>query len=424
MDSAPVVYLDKLRSFLRILTAIYAQIQERGLDYRAMSLVYTTLLSLIPLLAVSFAMLKAFKADAYLQPMILEMLKPLGGNNQAVTDHLIESVRNLDVSVLGSVGLLSLLYTSVSLLDKIEESFNHIFRVRNKSNRNILRRFSDYLSVILVGPLLVFTGFGGLNELVNRAEQYRWLGSWLGLLISLFQTLLPFLLVIAAFALIYRIIPDAVVAWQSAWFGGVMAGLLWKLVGWVFAVFMAGSAQYHLVYSTFAILILFMVWLYMSWMIVLLGLQVVFFHQHPRYLDLLDGHSRLSGRLTERLGFLVMVLVARRFLKGEPPWHTHELAERLEVPDDWLAELIAVLTAKGFLMATGEKGQGISPARSITRITVEELLQALRRAREENFPVDERALAEPVVDSLLAHYDQALLAVSADRTLLDLIEQG
>ncbi len=115
-------------SALRAGYAVFRQTKEAGLDYRAMSLVYTSLLALIPLLAVSFSMLKAFGADAYLEPFLLEILKPLRGNTESVAAALFDSVKKLDVGVLGSVGLLSLLYTSVSLLDKIEESFNHIWR--------------------------------------------------------------------------------------------------------------------------------------------------------------------------------------------------------------------------------------------------------------------------------------------------------
>ena len=122
---------------LRAGYAVFRQIKTAGLDYRAMSLVYTSLLALIPLLAVCFSMLKAFGADAYLEPMLLELLKPLRGNTESVAETLFESVKRLDVGVLGSVGLLSLLYTSVSLLDKIEDSFNHIWRKQARVARSL-----------------------------------------------------------------------------------------------------------------------------------------------------------------------------------------------------------------------------------------------------------------------------------------------
>ena len=115
-------------SLFRNAYTVFRQIKEGGLDYRAMSLVYTSLLALIPLLAVSFSMLKAFGADAYLEPIIMEILDPLGEKRESVAKFILDSVRGLDVGVLGSVGLLSLLYTSISLLEKIEDSFNYIWR--------------------------------------------------------------------------------------------------------------------------------------------------------------------------------------------------------------------------------------------------------------------------------------------------------
>lgn len=414
----------KAAALLRVGLAIYGQIKERGLDYRAMSLVYTTLLALIPLLAVSFSILKAFGADAYLEPMLMEILKPLGGNSGSVANHLLDSVRCLDVGLLGSVGLLSLLYTSVSLLDKIEESFNHIWRRSAKASRSLWRRFSDYLSFILVGPLLVFSAFGGMNEILHRVTEFQLLEGGASVILPLLQGLLPYLFIVAAFAFLYQIIPDAPVSMRSAWFGGLVAGLSWKLVGWIFGAFMAGSAQYHAVYSTFAILILFMVWLYLSWLIVLLGVQVVFFHQYPRYLGLRDGLARPSGRLSERLGLLAMVLIGRRFFHGERPWCVPELAERLALPDDWVDELVAVLTAKGFIMAAGREGEAVTPARDLSTIKVSDVVEAMRNAHEDEFPLSPALLAEPSVDGLMGRFDGALRELGAAHTVFDLIVKG
>jgi membrane protein len=412
---------DGAARLLRVGQAVFRQVKEAGLDYRAMSLVYTSLLALIPLLAVCFSMLKAFGADAYLEPLLLELLKPLRGNTESVAATLFESVKRLDVGVLGSVGLLSLLYTSVSLLDKIEESFNHIWRRRARAPRGLLRRFSDYLSFILAGPLLVFSAFGGMSEIFRRADAFPWLAGGINPVLPAVQAVLPYGFVVAAFAFLYQIIPDAPVRWRSALFGGLVAGLSWKLVGWVFGTFMAGSAQYHAVYSTFAILILFMVWLYLSWLIVLLGAQVTFFHQYPRYLFLRNGQARLSGRLSERLGLLVMVLIGRRFLLGEAPWSGPALAARLALPDDCVEEVLGVLAGRGFILAVGGEAGAFVPARDLATIFVADVLEAMRRAYEGDFPLNAKSLAEPAVDGLLGRLDAAAWAVADGMTVRDLI---
>ncbi|MFM8332304.1 MAG: YihY/virulence factor BrkB family protein [Candidatus Methylumidiphilus sp.] len=400
--------------------AVFRQIKEGGLDYRAMSLVYTSLLALIPLLAVSFAMLKAFGADAYLEPLLLQLLDPLGENKASIAATMLDSVRRLDVGVLGSVGLLSLLYTSVSLLDKIEESVNHIWRRQAKFSRSLVRRFSDYLTFILVGPLLVFSAFGGMSELFHRVNNHPWLDDGISLFVPVFQSTLPYLFIIAAFAFLYKLIPDAPVKLRSALFGGAIAGMAWKLVGWVFASFMAGSAQYHAVYSTFAILVLFMVWLYMSWLVVLLGVQVTFFHQYPRYMALRSRQPRLSGRVAERLGLLALVLVGRRFFRGEPPWLAHDLALRLEVPDDCVDDIVSVFIGKGYIMAVGRDADGVIPARDFSTLTVLEVLDAIRSAHEDDFPLSLDALAEPGLDAVLGRCDTGIREAAGGLTLRDL----
>jgi membrane protein len=408
----------------RAVFAVYRQIKEAGLDYRAMSLVYTSLLALIPLLAVTFSVLKAFGADAYLEPFLLEMLNPLGGNTSEISGHILDSVKRLNVGLLGSVGLLSLLYTSASLLEKIEESFNHIWRKKAKSARSLLRRFSDYLSFILAGPLLVFTAFGGMSEIFHRAAGFAWAEGSLSLVFSASQVVMPYVFIILAFTFLYQFIPDAPVNFRSALFGGAVAGLLWKLAGWVFASFMAGSAQYHAVYSTFAILILFMVWLYLSWLIMLLGVQVTFFHQFPRYLYLHFSQTRLSARMIERLGLLMMVLVGKRFLHGEPPWHLLELSERLQLPDDCVDEVLQILAEAGFIMPAGEEGAGFAPARDIASIKVLDVLTAIRSAHEADFTWNPDGLAEPTVDGLTKRLDVAERAEVGGITLRELVFEG
>ena len=408
-------------SLFRNAYTVFRQIKEGGLDYRAMSLVYTSLLALIPLLAVSFSMLKAFGADAYLEPIIMEILDPLGEKRESVAKFILDSVRGLDVGVLGSVGLLSLLYTSISLLEKIEDSFNYIWRKKPKLSRGLVRRFSDYLSFILVGPLLVFSAFGGMNELFNRMPDAPEVKGAVSPLLVFVQPMLPNVFIIAAFTFIYKLIPDARVNISSALLGGVLAGLSWKLAGWVFATFMAGSAQYHAVYSTFAILILFMIWVYLSWLIVLLGVQVSFYHQHPRYLSLRHGEARLSSRLFERLGLLVMVLIGQRFFSGTPPWTVGELSSRLELPELCMDDMLQVLTERGFIMAIGDLSETIIPARDFSTITVLDVLDALRTAREDDFPAGAGGLGEPVVDGLCNQFDEATREIGGDTTVRDLV---
>ena len=240
---------------------------------QAMALAFETLLSLAPLLAVVFSLLKAFGVHNRMEPALAEALAPLGEKGQEITDHLIGFVDKMSASALGSVGLVTLFITVLSLMSTIEDSFNHVWRV--KSPRRLARRFSDYLSAIVVGPVLVFAAVTITATLQNNAIVHA-LASLqaFGAVILFLLRLIPYITLWGAFTFVYIFIPNTRVRLSSALVGGLVAALLWQTVGWGFAVFVTSSTRYYVIYSSFAILLLFLLWLHVGWMIVLLGAQV------------------------------------------------------------------------------------------------------------------------------------------------------
>ena len=144
---------------LRLLAVSSRDFSEGLINLRAMSLVYTTLLSLVPLLAVSFSVLKGFGVHNQIEPLLLNFLAPLGPKGGEIAASIIGFVENLNVKVLGAVGLAVLLYTVFSLIQKIEDAFNDIWRVRRQ--RSLARKISDYMSVLLIGPVLIALGAEG-----------------------------------------------------------------------------------------------------------------------------------------------------------------------------------------------------------------------------------------------------------------------
>ncbi|MBS1211792.1 MAG: putative ribonuclease [Proteobacteria bacterium] len=422
-DPGHILRLVKSRGagLLHAVVAVVREIKQGGLDYRAMSLVYTSLLALIPLLAVSFSIMKAFGAESQLEPVLLELLDPLGDNADAVANRILDSVKRLRVGLLGFLGFAFLFYTSVALLEKIEESFNHIWRT--KASRSLLRRFSDYLSFTLVGPLLVFSAFGGMSGLIESRPHTR---SFKGLFEPLqpaFHLLLPYVFVIAAFTFLYRYVPNTRVKTRAALFGGMAAGLAWKGAGWAFSGFVASSSQYHAVYSSFAILVLFMIWLYVSWLIVLLGVQVSFYYQHPRYFRFKTGHVRLGPRAFERVGLMVAWQVAHRFYCGDPAGNTESLAESLDLPEDCIDELLHVLQDAGVVMAVDADARSFVPAKDLSAISLRELLQALRAAHEDDFSLDSATIHAEAIGNFGTGLEAAISEYAGTRTLRDLVAQ-
>ena len=267
---------------LRITHCTIRDFLDGMLTLQAMSLVYTTLLSLVPLIAVSFSVLKGFGVHNQVEPMLFNLLAPLGDKGIEITQRIIEFVENTRAGVLGSLGLALLFYTVVSLIQKIERSFNYTWRVTE--HRPFAQRFSDYLSVVLLGPLLIFSALG-VTASVMHSEAMQLLMSYetIGWLVQIVTRLVPYLLVIAAFTLVYIFVPNTRVKVKSALAGAVVAGVLWETIGWAFASFVVTSAKYTAIYSAFATLIFFMIWLYLCWMILLIGASIAFYVQNPTF---------------------------------------------------------------------------------------------------------------------------------------------
>ncbi|MGB5535475.1 MAG: YihY/virulence factor BrkB family protein, partial [Thiogranum sp.] len=227
---------------VRLLVVLARQLIKGQLNLRAMSLVYTTLLSIVPLLAVSFSVLKGFGVHNQIEPLLMNFLQPLGPKGKELSDSIIGFVENVRVGVLGSLGLVFLLYTVVSLIQKVESSFNYVWQVDQL--RGFAQRFSSYMSVVLIGPVLVFTALGVTATAMNNTMVQGLMSvEPFGDLIVLFSKLVPYLLVIAAFIFIYMFMPNTRVKFLPAFVGGVVAGILWQSSGWAFAAFIATSSN-------------------------------------------------------------------------------------------------------------------------------------------------------------------------------------
>ncbi len=393
------------------------------LTLRAMSLVYTTLLSIVPLLALSFSVLKAFGVTNQIQPLLRNLLEPLGEKGQEVALRITGFIENMNVGVLGAVGLGLLLYTSVSLIQKIEESLNYIWHTPR--SRPLGERFTRYLTVLMVGPILVFSALGLTASLMNmQAVQGLLEFDVLGQLVQALSRLLPYLLIIAAFTFVYVFIPNTRVRVGPALVGGIVGGIAWQSAGWVFAVFIAGSGNYAAIYASFAILILFMIWLYLSWLMLLFGASVAFYVQHPEYLYMRGGEPRLSNRMRERLGLSVMDLVTRRFLAGETAPSQADLTRSLKVPTHVLAVILDALQKRGLMVATAQDMPSYLPAQDPARIMVADVLDTVRAAGEDGFLSPAALPSVGAVDQLIAQLQQATVSALDNMTLRDLAESA
>jgi len=390
------------------------------LSMRAKSLVYTTLLSIVPLLAVSFSVLKAFGVHNKIEPTLLRFLAPLGENGPEITARIIGFVSNMKVGVLGSVGLAVLLYTVTSVIGQIESSFNFIWKV--KKPRPLLRQFSNYVSVILVGPILVFAAMGLTATVMSSTVVQRLIGiGGLGVVVFISGKLLPYVFTCAAFTFMYIFVPNVKVKLRAGLVGGVFAGILWELSGWGFAKFVVTSAKYSAIYSGFAILIMFMLWVYVSWLILLVGSAVAFIQQHPQYQMSREDMVRLSNRMKERMAFSVMYLVGKSYHDSGPAWTLDGLVDRLGLPVERVQDILEELEKRRILVKTDDDDPYYLPARDTDTIPLSEILLAARTAEEDSHSGDLDALSPAPVDGLSCSMSAALSGTVAGLTLRDLI---
>jgi membrane protein len=363
-----------LRSPARFVFALIRDLAEGQLTLRAMSLVYTTLLSLVPLLAFSFSVLKGFGVHRQVEPLLYEFLLPLGEQGAQITDQVIAFVENVRGGVLGGIGLALLIFTVISMIQKVEDTFNYIWQVQK--SRSLARRFSDYLSVILVGPVLMVTAMG-LLATINSSEIMQAVAEVqpFGALLSIVGRLAPFTLVVLVFAFVYAFVPNTRVRLGPALVGAALAGAAWTVGGSLFATVIVGSTRYAAIYSSFAIAIIALLWLYLSWLVLLLGAQIAFYVQNPQRLRLGRNQLKVTIAQVERLGLGIMREVARGFRSGVRPGF-EALAKALDHPARSLEEITSRLEAAGLLTHT-EEGTFV-PGRNPDTITLVEVFEAVR----------------------------------------------
>ncbi|HLB83684.1 MAG TPA: YihY/virulence factor BrkB family protein, partial [Steroidobacteraceae bacterium] len=324
-----------LLDLLRYPFALIRDLIAGELNLRAMGLVYTTLLSLVPLAAFAFAVLKGLGVHRDLEPLIYEFLKPIGERASELTAQFMTFVDHVRGDVLGSVGLAVLLWTVVSTIQKLEEAFNFAWHVERP--RSIMRRVSEYLSLMVVGPVFIVVVFSMFSAISGRSMLWLARHEPLGSMARGLGFIGPYLFVTGVFTFFYAFIPNTRVRLRAAFIGGVAAGLLWAASGALFTRIVAASTNMVAIYAGFAIFLATLIWIYVSWLILLIGAQLSFYVQNPRYLRVGQGHVRLTSALRERLAFTVMLLVARKFVAGERPWQLRALSEDLQIPGSALA---------------------------------------------------------------------------------------
>jgi membrane protein len=364
-----------LANILRFGYALSRDIIFGQLTLRAMSLVYTTLLSVVPLIAFSFSLLKGFGIHNQLEPLLFNFLEPLGAQGAEITKKVIELVDNVQGGVLGGVSLALFIYTAISMVQKIEESFNYVWNV--SKSRGLARRVMEYLVVLLIGSIVSVVAISMLASLSSTSfVKYLTSINVLGPILLASSKLTPYLLVTGVFAFLYMFMPNTRVRIGPALIGGLAGGFIWASMGAIFTTFVVASSRTALIYSGFAIAITTLMWLYMNWLVLLIGAQLSYYVQNPEYLRIGRREPQLSNSMRERLALNIMYFVGDAFRNTEKIITVPILSNQLMIPSITLAPIVAALQKNKILTTT--ENEILVPGKEMSRIKLVDVLAVVR----------------------------------------------
>ncbi len=405
------------------LRTLYLAVRSAYLDrlpFQASALTFMTLLSLVPALAISFALAKGLGYADQLEKFLLNSEYTI--TQAEVFRQILGYVQRTQVGTLGLVGVVVLVATLVLTLSSVEETFNRVWEVRVQ--RGWVRKFTDYLSVLVVVPLVVLattTIWAGLSSL----EVVQWFQGLplLGPVASWSMGLGPMMLLAAAFVFIYLFLPNTSIPPWSAIMAGVVAAGLWWGVQSLYIYFQVGVARYNAIYGGFAMLPLFFIWLQVSWMVLLFGNELAHAHAVCRHGPLPRVVvPRLSPSQREDLGLRLIYQTAVRFHGGEPPLTLTELATELGAPLKEVRQLAQDL-GEADMLSRPDSQERVQPARSLDTVKMAEVLAVLRGEGAGKNDHAGGASGEGPVAELLRKAGVARREALGELTLLELVGQ-
>ena len=386
---------------------------------RAMSLVYTPLLSVVPLIALSFSVLQGFGVHNQLEPFLYDFLEPLGEQGAQITTQVIELVDNVKGGVLGGISLAFFIYTAVSMVQKMEESFNYVWYVAKR--RSFARRVTEYMIVLLIGPVIIVVALGMIASLrSNTMVQFFLTNEALGPIFVVTSKLTPYLLVTGVFTFLYMYMPNTKVRFKAAIIGGLAGGFAWASLSAIFANVVVFSTSKQAIYAGFAVAIFTLIWLYLNWLVLLFGAQLAYYIQNPAFLRIGRREPRLSNAMSERLALNIMLFVGRAFRDPEKSVTVAEMSDEMQMPSITLMPVLLALEAGGLLAAT-EK-EFLLPGKDMAAIRLQDILSVVREQGETGSYRDPKWSGE--IEEFGKTLDDAVLSTVGDRTLSDLLDSN
>lgn len=419
--------LSPLKTFLikqaQLIIHVVKRFQKDRLMVRASALVYATLLSIVPLLAVMFSLLKGFGYHNELAPFLSRILKPLGDQAvQTIVPAIVNFVDNASIAALGAFGFLFFLLSSISIINTMERAFNDLWRVQK--TRNFYRRIGDYLSVLIIGPVLALAVIAVTASLQNY-KLIRAL-SEIPVVEILANSAAPIITSWIVFCFLYTFIPNIKVRFISALYGAVIAGTLWQIMNTIFAEFIVRSYQSGAkaaLYASFAVFPLFLVWLFFSWTVVLLGSEISYVHQNLEKVSWEEQVKTISWHMEERIALKIMLVVSQKFCKNERAPSLSDLSEYLRIPRHAVDKVLSVLVDLELVNVIGRGEERFAPAKCLEGLSLREIMERLRTLGVTEKREEHEDDISRLVDEIQSHYNKALKQAFDEASLRDLLNK-
>jgi membrane protein len=376
---------------------------------QASALTFYSILSVVPVLAMGFGIAKGFGFEKNLEKILLENLKGQEEIAQKIFQFAQTTLENVRGGVVAGIGIIILFWAIVMILSHIESALNDVWGV--KKGRPLVRKISDYLSLMLICPVLFFMSSAVTVVITSSAQM-------MVERISILKAVSPaiffslgltrFLTLWVLFTFLYIFLPNTKVRFKAGLLGGVLAGTLFVLFQWLYIVLQVGVARYNAIYGSFAALPLFFIWLRYSWFIVLFGAEVSFAAQNVNTFEFEKDCLTASYAFKRLLSLRVVHLLVKRFSNGEEPLDADQIAQRMDTPIRLVHELLFELGGCGLIsetMRSEKRTVAYQPAHDPDILTLQSVIDTLEKWGSDKIPLESTESLEKIEKSLAAFND-------------------
>ncbi|MCJ7593546.1 MAG: YihY/virulence factor BrkB family protein [Desulfobacterales bacterium] len=408
---------------LKVVMLTLRGITEDRSPLRASALTFYSLLSIVPVVAMVFGIAKGFGFEKALEKVLLRTLE---GQEEIVIKivgfaHAV--LENVKGGLVAGIGLLVLFYAVIMILSNIENAFNDIWGI--KTPRSLGRKITDYLSLMLIGPILfilssTLTVFitSSLKQVVEKITILEAVRPGIFLLLQL----LPYAALWILFCFMYVFIPNTKINFKSGILGGIIAGTMYHVFQWGYISLQIGVAKYNAIYGSFAALPLFFIWLQTSWLIVLFGAEVSFAHQNVETYEFEQECLTVSYSFKRLLVLRIAHLLVHRFTEGEKPCDARRISHQLEIPIRLVNQILFELVAAGIaseVRVEQDKAIAYEPALDPDRMTIKYVIDAMEQRGSDNIPVAPTEELQALSESLKA-FNELVENSGANRLLKEI----